>query len=249
MSKEREQKHEEHEHECCAHDHSKRVKENSVLNKDAAGNRKTTLRVAGMDCADEVEALEQVLRPLKGVREVRVNLMGGKVTLLHDESVTPRQLIAAIAPTGLKAAEDGSDDEADVEGAKRRRQLAVGVSGVFTGLGLLLQWTKVAPEIVARIAFGVAIIAGGWFIVPKAWRALRRFALDMNVLMTVAVCGAVAIQQWSEGAAVTFLFALIGAARSLQPCARAQGRAGAHAAHARDGFDQRRRGFSRSARR
>ena len=36
-----------------------------------------------------------------------------------------------------------------------------------------------------------AIVSGGWFILPKAVRALRRFALDMNVLMTVAVIGAV----------------------------------------------------------
>ena len=75
-----------HEHECCGgHDHSKPAKESAVLNADATGNIQTILRVAGMDCAGEVEALEQVFRPFKGVREVRVNLMGGKVTLFHDE--------------------------------------------------------------------------------------------------------------------------------------------------------------------
>ena len=213
MSHDHEDKHEEHDHhhahenECCGgHDHSKPAKESAVLNVNAKGNIETTLRVAGMDCADEVEALEQVFRPLKGVREVRVNLMGGKVTLFHDESVTPQQLIGAVASTGMKAARDG-DDAADLEGAKRMRQLSVAVSGVFTGLGLLLEWMKVTP-VVADVAFAVAIVAGGWFVVPKAWRALRRFSLDMNVLMTFAVVGALAIHQWSEGAAVTFLFAL-----------------------------------------
>ncbi len=178
-----------------------------ALNPDARGDRRTTLRVAGMDCADEIEALEQVLRPLKGVREVRVNLMGGKVTLLHDESVTTEQMIGAIAPTGMKASKDDIAGDTDVEGAKRMRQLTVGVSGVFTGLGLLLQWMKFTP-VLADAAFGIAIVAGGWFVVPKAWRALQRRSLDMNVLMTVAVAGALAIHEWSEGAAVTFLFAL-----------------------------------------
>ena len=185
-----------HEHNCCDnHDHGKPAKERAVLNKDASGNIQTTLRVAGMDCADEVEALEQVFRPLKGVREVRVNLMGGKVTLSHDESVTPEQLIGAVASTGMKAARDG-DDAADLEGAKRMRQISVAVSGVFTGLGLLLEWMKFAP-VVADVAFAVAIVAGGWFVVPKAWRALRRFSLDMNVLMTVAVVGALALLTFS----------------------------------------------------
>ena len=200
-------KHDDHKQGSCdGHEHGKPAKECAVLNPDAKGNVQTTLRVAGMDCADEVEALEQVFRPIKGVREVRVNLMGGKVTLFHDESVTPGQLIGAVAGTGMKAAKDG-DDAADLEGAKRMRQISVAVSGVFTGLGLLLEWTKFSP-VLADVAFGSAIVAGGWFVVPKAWRALRRLALDMNVLMTVAVAGALAIHQWSEGAAVTFLFAL-----------------------------------------
>ena len=187
------------------HPHDEASK-NIALNPDAKGTLETTLRVAGMDCADEVEALEQVFRPLKGVREVRVNLVGGKVTLFHDESVTPEQLIGAVATTGMKAVRDG-EDAADLEGAKRMRQISVAVSGVFTGLGLLMQWMKFAP-VVADVAFGIAIVAGGWFTVPKAVRAVRRFALDMNVLMTVAVIGALAIHEWSEGAAVTFLFAL-----------------------------------------
>ncbi len=188
------------------HDHNGPIKESIALNPKSAGDVETTLRITGMDCADEVEALEQVFRPLDGVREVRVNLMGGKVTLFHDESVTPAQLIGAVASTGMTAVRDG-EEQSDVEGAKQMRQLSVAVSGICLGLGLLLQWMKVAP-VIANVAFAVAIVAGGWFIAPKAWRALQRRSLDMNVLMTVAVAGAMAIGEFSEGAAVTFLFAL-----------------------------------------
>ena len=65
----------EHKDDCCSgHDHSKAAPESIALNPDAKGDLQTTLRITGMDCADEVAALEQVLRPLKGVREVRVQL-------------------------------------------------------------------------------------------------------------------------------------------------------------------------------
>jgi Cd2+/Zn2+-exporting ATPase len=201
-----------HCHKCCDHNHDHSSKQSApksiALNSESAGNLQTVLRVAGMDCADEVEALEQVFRPIKGIREVRVNLMGGKVTLLHDQTVATDKLIQLVAQAGMKAVLDGADAGDDLESAKRFRQIVVGVSGICTGVGLVLQWVKIAPDWVADIFFGVAIISGGWFVVPKAIRALKRLSLDMNVLMTVAVLGALAIHEWSEGAAVAFLFSL-----------------------------------------
>jgi Cd2+/Zn2+-exporting ATPase len=52
------------------------------------------------------------------------------------------------------------------------------------------------------------MLAGIWQVLPKAWFALRRFRPDMNLLMTVAVAGAVGVGEWFEGATVAFLFSL-----------------------------------------
>jgi Cd2+/Zn2+-exporting ATPase len=198
-------------HACgCSHDCAdKDTPENLVLNTDVKASEQTTLRVAGMDCAGEVAAIERVLKPLSGVREVRVNLMGGKVTVAHDKSVQPEKLVSAIASAGLKAQLDNAEAGGDfTASAQRARMISVAMSGALTGAGLVVEWTKVAPAAVSIGVFMCAIIAGGWFILPKTISALRRFALDMNVLMTVAVLGAAGIGQWSEGAAVVFLFAL-----------------------------------------
>lgn len=173
----------------------------------ACENLGTTLRVAGMDCADEVETVERALKPLPGVRDVRVNLMGGKVIVAHDATITPEQLIAAIGKAGLKASPDQAESREPAD-AQRSRLISVAVSGALTGVGLVAQWTNLAPTPVRTGVFACAIIAGGWFIFPKAIGAARRRSLDMNVLMTAAVLGAAAIGEWSEGAAVVFLFAL-----------------------------------------
>jgi len=180
----------------------------SVLNPGVQTGSQTTLRVAGMDCADEVEAIRRALKPLAGVRDVRVNLMGGKVIVSHDATVTSDRLIRAIASGGLKAAPDEAGESGTPAGAQHSRLVSVAAAGVLTGAGLVLQWTKPGPPALTAGVFAAAIVSGGWFILPKAVRALRRFALDMNVLMTVAVIGAAAIGEWSEGAAVAFLFAL-----------------------------------------
>jgi len=170
----------------------------------------TILRVAGMDCADEVEVVERVLNPLPGVGDVRINLMGGTVTVAHDRTVTAEQLVKAITDAGLKASSDSpkSGETDAASGAQRGRLVSVIASGLFTGLGLIFQWTDVGPFAFRIASFLTAIIAGGWFILPKAISAVRRLTLDMNVLMTVAVLGAAAIGEWREAAAVVFLFAL-----------------------------------------
>lgn len=183
----------------------------SVLNPEIGAGAQTTLKVAGMDCPDEIAAIERVLKPLPGVGEISVNLMAGTATIVHDRRVTPEQLIQAIGTAGLKAsrAADGNktEDEPNAD-FNKIRLILVSISGVFTGVSLHLQWQNLfAPYGKAATAV-IAILAGGWFIFPKAIRALRHFSLDMNVLMSVAVVGAAAIGEWTEAAAVVFLFAL-----------------------------------------
>lgn len=198
-----------HTSNCCGGHEGIPTDQELVLNPDVVAGEQTTLRVMGMDCADEVAAIERVLKPLPGVREVRVDLIGGKVTVVHDNRIRCVDLTSAIASTGLKAQKDiaeAGQDFATV--ARRARILSVGASGVFAGAGFVIDWASIGPDTIPMGFFACAIIAGGWFIIPKTAGALRRHSLDMNVLMTAAVIGAVCIGQWGEGAAVVFLFAL-----------------------------------------
>lgn len=179
-----------------------------VLNPDAPAERETVLTIAGMDCAEEVAAIQRALKPLDGVREVRANLLAGKATISHDSSITPERLIEAISGEGLKAVLAGADSAEATEAAQRPRLISVLISGGCTGVGLLIRWRSGEDSLATIALFAAAIISGGWFILPKAVRAVQRLALDMNVLMTVAVSGAAAIGEWQEGAAVAFLFSL-----------------------------------------
>lgn len=209
-----------HEHEydhnhgaCSGHDLSASQEKETqrVLNASAKTGSQTTLRIAGMDCPDEIAAIERALKPIAGVGEVKVNLMAGTATITHETSVSPEQLIQAIDQTGLKASpvsdQDGGKDEHDHD-VSRIRFISVVASGIFTGISLLLHWKGIFAPYGTIVAAAIAILASGWLILPKALRALRHFSLDMNVLMTVAVTGAACIGEWTEAAAVVFLFAL-----------------------------------------
>jgi Cd2+/Zn2+-exporting ATPase len=191
---------------CC----NANVEEEIALDSQAKEELTTVLHVQGMDCADEVEALRRVLTPIAGLRDFRVNLMGGTVTVSHERRIGTAKLIQAISRAGLKAnlPSERSPSEDESISAQRVRMLLVGTSGLASGLGYWLDWAGGWAPWVPVTAFCIAIISGGWFVAPKALRSLRQGSLDMNVLMSVAVLGAVAIGQWSEGAAVVFLFGL-----------------------------------------
>jgi Cd2+/Zn2+-exporting ATPase len=160
-----------------------------------------------MCCADEVTLLEKELARLDGVAEVRCNLVASTVTVDHDPGRVPvDDLIAAVRRTGMKAAMPGGDPDG---GARERRWhlVATVVAGAFVGVGLLLHWLG-AGEPLEVAAFAAAMVAGGWFIAPKAVGAARRLSPDMNLLMGIASVGAAFIGAWDEAASVVFLFSL-----------------------------------------
>ncbi len=59
-----------------------------------------------------------------------------------------------------------------------------------------------------KAAYGLAIIFGVRHVIVKAFYALKRLRADMNLLMLVAIIGAMVINEWFEAAAVSFLFSL-----------------------------------------
>src|SRR3546814_17830617 len=56
--------------------------------------------------------------------------------------------------------------------------------------------------------FALAILFGVWLVAPKAWSSARRFSPDMNLLMVVAVAGAIGLGEFFVAATVAFLFSL-----------------------------------------
>lgn len=183
-------------------------------------------RIEGMDCAEEVAILKKELGPLVGGEEhLAFDLLHGKLTVLA-EGVPAGAIGAAVARTGMTAEPWLGSVQRDGKNQRRRRFQSVltAASGLFTAAGLGthavlaggvgralggegLALAEAVP-LGAKILYLLAIVAGGWLIAPKAWLALRRLRPDMNLLMTVAVFGAVGIGEWLEAATVAFLFAI-----------------------------------------
>ncbi len=105
------------------------------------------------------------------------------------------------------APEPDTCDHCEHHDSRLPARTLIAASGLLTGLGLVLHWTK-GPAALATTAFALATLAGGMLVFPAAWRSLRKRRLDMNVLMAVAVSGAWVIGEQAEAAAVVFLFAL-----------------------------------------
>ena len=108
----------------------------------------------------------------------------------------------------------------------------VNIRGWFTAIaaGLVvvacgLAWFTGLPGWAIPL-FLIATIVGAVFPAQRAWQSITRGTLDINVLMVIAVAGAVAIHEYEEAAMVVSLFALAQwlEAQSLDRARKAIGR-------------------------
>ncbi len=58
-------------------------------------------RVTGMDCSDEVAAIERALKPVPGVISVRAEIVAAKVTVIHDGKLSRSVIAEAINKSGV----------------------------------------------------------------------------------------------------------------------------------------------------
>lgn len=184
--------------------------------------RRTDFLVQGMDCADEIAMLRRELGGLPEVRELSFDLLNRKMTVEAEaQPGTIESIVAAIARTGMTAEpwSDRAEDRGSPNDGRRKRFLATVASGLLLasgfavhaiqqGLSAALGAGGSQVPMSARGTYLGAVVLGAWFIVPEAWHALRRLRPDMNLLMCIAVLGAIAIGEHFEAATVAFLFAV-----------------------------------------
>jgi Zn2+/Cd2+-exporting ATPase len=80
------------------------------------------------------------------------------------------------------------------------------VAAALTLGALVAQSGHFGSESLIKVLSGAAIAAGGWFLLPSAWAAVRRLRPNINLLMVIAVTGATVIGEWAEAATVVVLF-------------------------------------------
>ena len=167
----------------------------------------STFRIEGMDCHEEVAILERTLKRLTGVEALDADVMAQRLRVKHDAAVlTPTRIAEAVARTGMRA---WLEHEAAVHpsAATQTRVRLVVTSGIALAAGLAAPFLPALAPF-AWVFFALAVALAGIHPGRRAWVSIRSRVLDINVLMVIAVVGAVALGEWSEAASVVFLFAL-----------------------------------------
>ncbi|WP_407925885.1 heavy metal translocating P-type ATPase [Alterinioella nitratireducens] len=190
---------------------------------DAKGR---SFRVNGLDCAEEVAILNKVLGPeVGGEAHLAFDVINGRMTVLDTAtSMTDDKIIKLIGSTGMSASLWDADSAAADQAAHLKRQkFFTALSAGFWALGLIWHGVESGTAGLLRIfsdhgetpmpvveigAFLLAIVFGAWLVAPKAWSSARRLSPDMNLLMIVAVSGAILLGAYFEAATVAFFFSL-----------------------------------------
>jgi len=185
-----------------------------------------SFRVNGLDCAEEVAILNKVLGPeIGGTEHLAFDVINGRMTVLDTAtSLTDDKIIKLIGSTGMSASLWDADSAAADQAAHLKRQkFFTALSAGFWALGLIWHGVESGTAGLLRIfsdhgetpmpvveigAFLLAIVFGAWLVAPKAWSSARRLSPDMNLLMIVAVSGAILLGAYFEAATVAFFFSL-----------------------------------------
>ena len=166
----------------------------------------SVFRIDGLCCGEEAKILERRLRPLNGIEDLSADVLGQRLHVKYDAALlSTNRIVDAVAETGMRAWLEHEEPAVSPEAESRGRLVAV--SGAALVAGLVLQVLDFGPEWFIA-PFLLSIASGGVFTGRKALHSLRGRTLDINVLMLVAVAGAMVLGEWSEAATVVFLFAI-----------------------------------------
>ncbi|HTQ38298.1 MAG TPA: cation-translocating P-type ATPase [Pirellulales bacterium] len=173
----------------------------------------TTYHIPALDCPDELALIQRSLRGTPGIAQIVPDYLSRNLHVEYDPAKTkPASIQQAIEAAGFPAqialpVTSVQLQAAGESGSSRmpRPMIASGLLLLAATAARVLAGSTTFPVVALTIA---ATIVAGIPVAAAAWRAVRLRGLDMNVLMTVAATGAIAIGDYFEAATAMFLFAV-----------------------------------------
>jgi Cd2+/Zn2+-exporting ATPase len=183
----------------------------------------STFIVSGLDCPDCAEKLQTKLTLCDGIEQADINFTASALTVKHDPALVNRtDIIALVENAGYRATVHGAEvkkDLADFFSIGNARLMLTLFSGLCIGcaaaaallrdvLPLRLVTAGSLEFTAVHLLYLLAAASGSLYAARSGFYTLRAGTTDMNVLMTVAIIGALAISEFAEAAMVAFLFSL-----------------------------------------
>jgi len=163
-------------------------------------------RVEGMDCNEEVVILERRLKLLVGLEALSADLIGQRLHVKYDAAkLTTSAMVDAVGETGMRMWLEHEEPMLGGSALAWRWKLMLGCGGLLASAAVLnmLGFAQASlPLYLAAVAVGIV------YPLRRGMTAARSRTLDINVLMVIAVAGALALGDWPEAASVVFLFAV-----------------------------------------
>lgn len=163
--------------------------------------RKTCIDIFGICCPAEVPLVKKILQPLPGVQEVLVNVAARTVTVRHDAALTSAAwLVKLLNDAKLEAS-------IHEQGEWKAAHKWPNPYTIASGLMVAITFFQYAYSPLRWVGLG-AVAVGIPPILMRSFIALQRCLLDINVLMLIAVAGAISLGDYLEAGSIVFLFTL-----------------------------------------
>ncbi|MFM0204403.1 heavy metal translocating P-type ATPase [Paraburkholderia fungorum] len=170
---------------------------------------RTAIRIMQMDCPTEEALIRKKFSRMPYVRSMDFNLMQRVLTVVHAPDALD-SILAAIrsldfTPEVADTASGATSTRAPSAPPKPWWPLAL--AGIAAAASEAASWLGAPVWLAAALAI-LAIASCGLTTYKKGWLALRNGNLNINALMSIAVTGALILQQWPEAAMVMVLFTI-----------------------------------------
>jgi Cd2+/Zn2+-exporting ATPase len=162
-----------------------------------------------MDCPTEENLLRDKLQRIPEVLSLDFNLIQRLLTVHHTLDSTDK-LQQAILQLGMSPEALGEEANPAPSAAERSARwplaLALGLAVAAEAIGW---WAEEKPLLPFSLLLSlISLSLSGIGVYKKGWVAISNGNLNINALMSIAVSGALLLQQWPEAATVMALFAI-----------------------------------------